>query len=92
MVKSTLIRRLRAGCLRLAGAFRGNRVDGNLSKELESHLEMQISENIASGMPPGEARRVSWAGFAYSAIPVMSSMTQGSLPTVHPSWPGGMKA
>jgi putative ABC transport system permease protein len=41
----------------LAGAFRGNRIDGDVSMEFESHLEMQVSENIDLGMSPGAARR-----------------------------------
>jgi putative ABC transport system permease protein len=37
--------------------LRPARLDGDLSDELDSHLEMQVRDNVASGMPPGAARR-----------------------------------
>ena len=52
-----MMRRLRARCLRLAAMFRRARLDRELADELYSHLEMQIRDNVASGMCPSEARR-----------------------------------
>jgi predicted permease len=42
---------------RIANLFRRSRVDGEIAAELESHIAMRIEDNIASGMPPEEARR-----------------------------------
>lgn len=48
---------LRAALARLAGVFRGPREDDDLREELQSHLEMEIADNLRRGMPPAEARR-----------------------------------
>jgi predicted permease len=48
---------LRAALARLAGVFRGPREDDDLQEELQSHLEMEIAENLRRGMHPDEARR-----------------------------------
>jgi putative ABC transport system permease protein len=53
----SLARWLRGGLLRLAGLFRGNRKEQELSEELESHLALQIQDYIRSGMAQAEARR-----------------------------------
>ena len=49
--------RVRAILVRLAGMFVGNRVEDDLREELQSHLEMEIAENVRRGLPPREARR-----------------------------------
>lgn len=51
------MRSLRAWLLRLAGLFGVRRRDTDLADELETHLAMQVEDNIRSGMSPGEARR-----------------------------------
>ncbi len=43
--------------MRLRSVARRGRVEGELDKELRFHLERQIEENLALGMPPVEARR-----------------------------------
>lgn len=43
--------------LRLRSLLRRSHVEEDLSSELSFHLEQQIAENIASGMPPEEARQ-----------------------------------
>jgi predicted permease len=43
--------------MRLRSLARRNRVEGDLDKELRFHLEQQVEENLAAGMPPAEARR-----------------------------------
>jgi hypothetical protein len=43
--------------LRLRNLFRSEQIDRELQDELASHLEMQIEDNIRSGMSPAEARR-----------------------------------
>ncbi len=46
---------LRRGWKRLLGSLSRERSD--MSEELQSHIEMQIDDNIRAGMPPEEARR-----------------------------------
>jgi putative ABC transport system permease protein len=48
---------IRAGLLRLANLFRKRKLDGDLSAELESHLQFHIDDNLRAGMSPEEARR-----------------------------------
>jgi putative ABC transport system permease protein len=50
--------RLRALLVRLVGLFGGGRRDHEMAEELESHLRMQIDENLRAGMEPREARRL----------------------------------
>ena len=52
------MRAVRAFLLRLTGVFDKGRKDLELAEELESHLRMQIEDNLRSGMTPGQARRV----------------------------------
>ena len=54
--------------LRLRSFFRRQQVDLELEDELRDHLEQQIKENVAAGMPPEEAR--------YSALRALGGMTQ----------------
>lgn len=51
------LRRLRAWVVRLGGLFDKERRDRELAEELETHLQMQVEENLRSGMSPEEARR-----------------------------------
>ena len=44
--------------LRLRSLFRRPNVDCELEAELRFHLDQLIEENISSGMPPEEARRM----------------------------------
>jgi predicted permease len=50
-------RRLRATLARLAGLAGRDERDRELAEELETHLQMQIDENLRAGMSPSEARR-----------------------------------
>jgi predicted permease len=43
--------------MRLRSLARRQRVEEDLDKELRFHLEQQLEENLAAGMPPAEARR-----------------------------------
>jgi putative ABC transport system permease protein len=54
---SSLIRRLRAALVRLGGLFQQRRRDRDLTDEMDSHLEMQIEDNLRRSMTPEEARR-----------------------------------
>jgi len=51
---SDAMRRIRGGLQRLAGLFGKER---DLADELESHLALQIEDNVRSGMSPEQARR-----------------------------------
>jgi putative ABC transport system permease protein len=48
---------IRAVLARIAGVFTKDREDDDLRAELESHLDMEITENIRRGMDPATARR-----------------------------------
>jgi len=48
---------IRAVLLRFANLFRKRKLDGDLSAELESHLQFHIDDNLRAGMSPSEARR-----------------------------------
>jgi predicted permease len=54
---SSFARWLRGGLLRVAGLFHGNGKEQDLSEEMESHLALQIQDNLRSGMTAVEARR-----------------------------------
>jgi predicted permease len=54
--------------LRLRALFRSREVDQELKDELRDHLERQIDENLAKGMPPEEAR--------YAAMLAMGGVAQ----------------
>lgn len=53
----TRARRLRGLFARFAGVFGRARRDRELAEEMETHLLMQIEENLRAGMTPKEARR-----------------------------------
>jgi predicted permease len=48
---------VRAWFVRLRGVFGRARRDRELAEELESHLHMQVEENLRAGLSPEEARR-----------------------------------
>src|SRR5262245_7695986 len=51
------MRQLRAWTLRYRNLFRKRPLEGDLKDELESNLQMEIEENVRSGLTPEEARR-----------------------------------
>jgi predicted permease len=51
------VRGIRAFLIRLAGFFRRDRVDRDFFREIESHLQMHIDDNLRAGMNPVRARR-----------------------------------
>ena len=51
------MRWLRACALRLAGMFQKERREQEFAAELDGHLQMQIEDNLCSGMSAQEARR-----------------------------------
>ncbi len=51
------MRRIRAFLMRLGGLFHKGRRDRDLVEEIESHLQLQIEDNLRAGMSPEGARR-----------------------------------
>jgi macrolide transport system ATP-binding/permease protein len=51
------MKRLRALIRRVAGLFSGAERERELADEIESHLQMNIDDNLRAGMTPKEARR-----------------------------------
>ncbi len=47
----------------LSRLFRKNKLDAQLDSEMRFHVEQQIADNVAAGMPPAEARRRALAQF-----------------------------
>ncbi len=52
-----VMRQLRAWLVRLGGFLRRNRLDRDLTAEMESHLQMHIEDNLRADMTAAEARR-----------------------------------
>ena len=78
------LRAMRALVVRIGGLFAGNRRDRELAEEFESHLEMQIEDNLRAGMTPAEARRdalLKTGGISLATKGVLQSMRDGD--TLH---------
>ncbi|HKF26215.1 MAG TPA: ABC transporter permease, partial [Candidatus Acidoferrum sp.] len=52
-----MIASLRQSILRFVALFRSSAYDRELEAEMAAHLEFAMEENLARGLPPGEARR-----------------------------------
>lgn len=46
-----------AGFRRFANLFRRSQIDREIQDELQSHIDLRVESNVASGMSPDEARR-----------------------------------
>ena len=57
MSPASPLRAMRGLVVRIGGLFAENRRDRELAAEFESHLEMQMEDNLRAGMTPAEARR-----------------------------------
>jgi putative ABC transport system permease protein len=57
------MRAIRAMLMRIRGLFDKASRDRELDRELESHLRMEIDDNVRAGMTPDEARRMALARF-----------------------------
>jgi predicted permease len=55
--KAYVMKRVRAFLMRLRNLFGKERIERELSEELDSHLELHIADNLRKGMPRAEARR-----------------------------------
>src|SRR5205807_10378570 len=54
--REMIMRQLRVWFVRFGGLFRKERREKELTGEMDSHLQMQIEDNLRAGMPPTEAR------------------------------------
>ncbi len=54
------MKRVRVAAIRLFGVFAKRKREAELADELESHLQMQIEENLRSGMTEADARRAAF--------------------------------
>src|ERR1700733_2769189 len=52
----------------IANLFRRNRVDREIARELEAHLEMRTEDNVAGGMPREAARRAARIRFGNATV------------------------
>ena len=74
------MRALRAWFVRFGGLFGKQRRDRELAAELDSHLEMQIDDNVRAGMTPEEARRQALIGLGGMEQTKESYRDQRTLP------------
>ena len=51
------MKRVRALLLRVAGLWSSDRREQEFARELESHVQMQVEDNLRAGMTAEEARR-----------------------------------
>lgn len=59
----SVVGKLRAGLMRIAGLFGRDQRDRELDAELNDHLQREIEDNLRAGLPPDEARRQALARF-----------------------------
>jgi predicted permease len=57
------MRWIRSAALRLRSLFRSHALDREMNEELRFHIERQIEQNLARGMPPEQARRAALREF-----------------------------
>ena len=74
------MRHIRAALARLAGVFTKHRSDDDLRDELQSHLDMEIAENVRRGMAPDDARRKSLLASGGLTVAAESVRAQRGLP------------
>lgn len=74
------MRSLRALLLRVAGLFQRRNRDWEMEQEFQAHLQMQVDDNIRSGMSPEEARRVALLETGGMEAARESYRQQGGLP------------
>src|SRR5215208_4529386 len=76
------VRKLRALFARLAGLAGRDARDRELAEELETHLQMQVEENLRAGMSPVEARRQALVKLGGVAQAVEECRRQRRLPLI----------
>jgi macrolide transport system ATP-binding/permease protein len=76
------MKRFRALVLRLAGLFGGARRERELADELESHLQMNIDDNLRAGLTQEEARRQAMLRLGGVEKTTQAYRERGTLPLV----------
>ncbi|MBL0158464.1 MAG: ABC transporter permease [Bryobacterales bacterium] len=80
------MRPLRAFLMRLTGLFGKERQDRELAEEIESHLQLQIDDNLRAGMDPAEARRQATLRFDGVEAVKESYRERRGLPWLETAW------
>jgi predicted permease len=80
------MRKLRAWFMRCRGLLRRNRHDEDFLEEIETHLQMQIGENLRSGMNPEQARREAIVRLGTAETTMQSYRDGTTLPFVETLW------
>jgi putative ABC transport system permease protein len=75
--------RLRTLLLRLGNAFRGQRLEQELTSELQAHLDLLTEENIRRGLSPEEARHAARREFGGLEQTKETCRDQRGLPFLH---------
>lgn len=76
------MRRLRLWWRRVAGVFAGDGAERALDQEIRTHIEMQVDENLRTGMSREEARRRAHVTFGTMDAAKESYRDQRGLPVV----------
>jgi len=72
--------------MRVAGLFGKERRDRELAEEIESHLQLQIDDNLRAGMDPAEARRQATLRFDGVESVKESYRDRRGLPWLETAW------
>ncbi len=80
------MKRLRSFLLRAAGLFAGRRREREFEAELESHLQMEIDDNLRRGLTPGEARRQALIRFEGIEAVKELHRERRTLPLIETTW------
>ena len=62
------MKKLRALTLRVAGVFSKDRREQEFAAEIESHVQMEVEDNLRAGMSAEEARRAALCGTVAPAV------------------------
>ncbi|MGC2657409.1 MAG: ABC transporter permease [Bryobacteraceae bacterium] len=73
---------VRAWLLRFGGVFRKRKRERELADELNSHLDLHTSDNLRSGMTPGQARREALLKLGGIEVTKEAYRDRSTIPTV----------
>jgi len=80
------MKKLRAWLLRSRGVFSKEQREREFASEIESHLQMQIDDNLRSGMSPEEARRAALLKLGGVEQTKQAYRERGTMPLVESVW------
>ncbi len=84
--RGTPVRKLRGWLLRLWRLFSRNLSDQEFAEEIETHLQMQIDDNLRSGMNPERARREAILKLGAMELTMQAYRDRTTLPFVETLW------